>query len=294
MLYYYADKKAGPYFEGWYLKCQTKAGKTLALIPAIHIDKAGTRNASIQVISEEQSWWLKYPGDSFSAATELFRVQIENNIFSAQGIELNIHADGINLEGRIIFSPFSHLKYPIMGPFQFVPNMQCAHGVISMRHTLKGELLLNDVRYDFSEGTGYIESDRGSSFPSAYLWAQDVWAEGSFMLAIARIPFGKLSFTGCICAILINGREYRIATYLGAKVKQWSSHDTEIEQGRYRLELKVLNKRELPLKAPDEGKMVRTIQESVSSALRIRITQGKKVLVDRLTYCAGFEYYERQ
>ena len=45
--YYHGAGRAGPYFEGWYLKCQTKDGRGLALIPALHVDRAGRRSASL-------------------------------------------------------------------------------------------------------------------------------------------------------------------------------------------------------------------------------------------------------
>ena len=50
--YYHGAKKRGPYFEGWYLKCQTREGAALALIPACHIDRSGRRSASLQVIAD--------------------------------------------------------------------------------------------------------------------------------------------------------------------------------------------------------------------------------------------------
>ena len=42
-----------PYFEGWYLKCQTRDGRALALIPAVHQDRTGRRSASLQVLAED-------------------------------------------------------------------------------------------------------------------------------------------------------------------------------------------------------------------------------------------------
>ena len=272
MIWYHGDKRIKSYFEGWYLKCQTKDGQCLALIPAIHIDGDGCKTASIQVITENQSWWLHFPGDLFHAEREHFLVQIDGNVFSKHGVELAIHEDGIDLVGKIRFGPFQPLRYSIMGPFEFLPKMECAHGVISMKHRLEGELLINDERIDFHGGIGYIESDWGSSFPSSYLWAQDTWAEGSFMLSIAEIPFGRLSFTGCICAINLDGKEYRIATYLGARVGKWSSTFASVRQERYLLEVDFLKKRELPLKAP------------------FRFSNGAKTLLDRITEMAGFEF----
>lgn len=260
------------------------------MIPAVHMDEAGRKTASIQVITDEKSWCVPYSGSQFSAQTEILRIQIGECIFFERGMELSIHVDGLELDGRIIFTSLHPLKYPIMGPFQLIPNMECIHSIISMKHGLKGQLVLNDKQFDFSGGIGYIESDRGNSFPSSYLWAQDIWENGSFMLSIAEIPLGRLNFTGCIGVVFLDGREYRIATYLGAKVKRWSSGYAEIHQGRYRLEVEVLNQHDQPLKAPSAGAMNRTIHESVSSELRIRYKKGDRILMERLTYCAGFEY----
>ena len=39
--YFHGATQKGTYFEGWYLKLQTRAGKALALIPALHIDGNG-------------------------------------------------------------------------------------------------------------------------------------------------------------------------------------------------------------------------------------------------------------
>ncbi len=292
MIWYHGEKKTRSYFEGWYLKCQTKDGRCLALIPAIHVDGEGCKTASIQVITENHSWWLPLPGDSFHAQKDLFHVQIGSNIFSKLGMELAIHEDGIDLEGKIRFGSFQPLHYSIMGPFEMIPSMECAHGIISMKHSLKGEVILNGDVFHFDEGIGYIETDRGISFPSSYLWAQDVWADGSFMLSIAKIPLGKLTFTGCICAILLDGKEYRIATYLGARVKQWNAQYASIQQGRNWLEVEVLSKKKQPLKAPCTGRMMRTVHESLCSAIRIRLMRGNEVLLDRMTDRAGFEHSE--
>lgn len=149
MIWYHGDKRLKSYFEGWYLKCQTKDGQCLALIPAIHIDGDGCKTASIQVITENQSWWLHFPGDLFNTEREDFLVQIGGNVFSKHGIELAIHEDGIDLVGKIRFGPFQPFRYSIMGPFEFLPKMECAHGVISMKHRLEGALLINDERIDF-------------------------------------------------------------------------------------------------------------------------------------------------
>ena len=180
-----------------------------------------------------------------------------------------------------------------MGPFRFFSGMQCSHGVISMGHSLEGTLELNGERLDFSNGTGYIETDRGCSFPSAYLWTQCVWnraESGSLMLAIAAVPLPIGGFTGCICSVFYSGREYRLATYKGAKIEAWSPSGAVIRQGRHRLEAKLLNERKQALRAPVEGRMERTIHESLCAEVRYRFWRGKDLLFQHTGLNASFEY----
>ena len=58
--------KRGPYFEGWYVKCQTKKGQSLAFIPALHIDRDGKSSASLQVISDQGGLVAGIPGGGVS------------------------------------------------------------------------------------------------------------------------------------------------------------------------------------------------------------------------------------
>lgn len=48
-----------------------------------------------------------------------------------------------------------------MGQFQWFANTECAHSVFSMRHTLHGQVQINNDVLDFNGGIGYIEADRG-------------------------------------------------------------------------------------------------------------------------------------
>ena len=162
-----------------------------------------------------------------------------------------------------------------MGPFQFLPKMECSHGVISMAHRLDGQLILNGDVMDFSGGLGYIETDRGRSFPSAYLWTQCAWQDSqcnSIMLSVATIPLPIGSFRGCICAVMYHGQEYRLATYRGAKIEQWSGNGAIVRQGRYCLIVELLEERGCPLRAPVNGNMRRTIHESLCAKMHYVFT----------------------
>ena len=285
--------KTGPYFEGWYFKHQNPQGQTLALIPAFHIDREGHCTASLQVISKNQTWWLEYPEAQLQVSRQPFQVQIGASSFGGQGIDLHIQQDNLSLCGSLHYGPFTALRSDIMGPFRFFAGMQCAHGVISMGHSLEGALELNGECLDFSGGTGYIETDRGRSFPSKYLWTQCVWGgpeRGSLMLAIATIPLPVGGFTGCICSVLYHGQEYRLATYRGAKIEKWSPSGAVIRQGQYRLEVELLNERRQALRAPVEGRMERTIHESLCAEVRYRFWHGDNLSLQHTDSNASFEY----
>ena len=293
MGFFRGTNRTGPYFEGWYFKHQNPQGQTLALIPAFHIDRDGRRTASLQVISKDQAWWLEYPASQLHISRQPFQVQIGQSCFGSQGIDLHIQQDNLSLCGSLRYGPFTALRSDIMGPFRFFAGMQCSHGVISTGHSLSGTLELNGERLDFSDGIGYIETDRGRSFPNRYLWTQCVWDGpelGSLMLAIATIPLPVGSFTGCICSVLYRGREYRLATYRGVKIEAWSSTGAVIRQGQYRLEVELLNERRQALRAPVEGRMERTIHESLCAEVRYRFWHGDHLLFQHTDSSASFEY----
>lgn len=287
--YFHGANKSGPYFEGWYFKSQAPDGRTLALIPAMHIRKDGERNASLQVITEEQSWWLGFPAESFTACKDSLSIQLDKNSFSESGLMLDVERQGLSLHGSVQFGPFRCPKSDIMGPFRLLSNMECAHSVFSMCHSLQGQLEVNGIVLDFDGGTGYVEGDRGRSFPSAYLWTQCMWGDCNLMLSIATIPFGKLRFTGCICAIVLNGREYRIATYRGVQIQSWSTHGAVLHQGKYRLEVQLLEQKTQPLRAPSHGDMNRTVHESLCAKVRYRFWRDGELMLDRTDAHAGFE-----
>jgi len=288
--YFHGANKTGPYFEGWYFKCRTKDGKALALIPALHIDAANRRSASIQVITESQSWWVEYPASELHALQDRFCVQLGSSTFTDTGMSLEMEQPEIALFGQLRFGPMHTLRTDIMGPFRYFSNMECAHGVISMAHALYGQLTLNGEIYDFDSGTGYVETDRGRAFPSAYLWAQCAWSGGELMLSVARIPFAGLQFTGCICALIFGDKEYRLATYRGVRVLKWSERGAAIRQGKYRLEVELLEENAQPLRAPVDGSMRRTIHESLCTKLRCRFWERDTLLFDETDSSGSFEY----
>lgn len=51
------------------------------------------------------------------------------------------------------------------------------------------------------------------------------------MLSVADIPIAGIRFTGIIGVVLWQGKEYRIATYLGARVVKIENKMVRVKQG---------------------------------------------------------------
>ena len=110
------------------------------------------------------------------------------------------------------------------------------------------------------------------------------------MLSVADIPILKFHFTGIIGFVFIDGKEYRIATYLGAKVKKMDRNTVTVRQGKYEFTASLLEKNALPLLAPVNGNMCRTIHESASCKAYYRFSCENSVLREFVSDQAGFEF----
>ncbi len=274
------------YFKGWYFKCCT-GDKTVAFIPAYHSSK-GIKTASLQVITDDSAFNI--PFDSLEYSERPLKVKLGENIFSQEGIFLNFHSDSLKIVGELSFHDLSPIAYDIMGPFSVIPFMQCRHSVFSMAHRIDGHITVGDDHYDFDHGVGYIEGDRGRSFPKEYIWTQCTFEGGSLMLSVADIPFGVFHFTGIIGVVLLEGHEYRIATYLGARVSRMEKDAVTVKQGGFEFTAKMLEKNAHPLFAPANGSMSRTIHESAACKAYYRFSHNGKTLCEFVSDRAGFEF----
>lgn len=245
-------------FYGWYMKCQS-ASQTLAVIPAVH-QSGKERTCSIQIITDHDAWNVAFQ-------PEMFRKQGKNlwigeNQFSQNGLRLKIQ----------------------------IPFMECRHSVWSMRHKVNGTLYINDQIFHFQNARGYWEGDEGRSFPKQYAWTQCFFPGGSLMLSVADIPMAGIHFTGVIGAILWHGKEYRLATYLGAKAAQIRNGRIRIVQGDMELEVHLLERVKCLLKAPVAGDMKRTIREGASCRALYRFCKSGSPVFHFETDKASFEY----
>lgn len=276
------------YFEGFYFKQQGKDG-TLALIPAFHVNSAGRRSASLQVITGEGSYFIPFPAAGFSAKKDVLQVRVGKNIFEDKGLRLDLSAKGIELRGQLHFGPLKRPAYDIMGPYCLVPFLQCRHSLFSLYHRVDGEVVLNGRRMMFDGGAGYIEGDRGRSFPNSYLWTQCTWQNTCVMLSAADIPWPGGSFTGVIGTVYTGGREYRLATYLGAKPLCIERGFLVVQQGEYLLKARLIRQNPHPLHAPSLGEMSRTVRESPACRVQYKFLVRGKPVCEFISDRASFE-----
>lgn len=216
------------YFKGWYFKCSTE-DKTIAFIPAYHYSN-GKKSASLQIITDDKAFNI--PFGTLEYSEKPLYVKISDCIFSDKGITLDFQDNDLTLKVTLYFKDLAPIRYDIMGQFKYVPLMKCRHRVYSMLHSINGEIKVNNHFFKFEKGLGYIEGDCGCSFPQKYIWTQCCFKNNSLMLSLVDIPFLGFPFTGIIGVVLLGGKEYIIATYLGAKIKQIGENSVTVKQGR--------------------------------------------------------------
>jgi len=270
------------YFEGWYFKVLNEdETKAFAIIPGIAIDDQGKGQAFIQVLDGKKLTvqYHKFGLDEFSPSIDKFRVAIQNNNFSLQSLRLDLP----DLKGELHFTnqvPWPNHWYSpgIMGPYTFLPLMECYHGILSMDHSITGHLEVGGANLDFKNGRGYIEKDWGQSFPSAYIWLQSnhFSAPGiSLKVSVAKIPYLGYSFVGFIAGVWLGDRLIQFTTY-NRSVLLKSIIDSEkvelvMESIKFKLEILVRREATTALASPILGLMDGRIEESMNAHIEANL-----------------------
>ena len=113
------------------------------------------------------------------------------------------------------------------------------------------------------------------------------------MLSVATIPLGNLKFIGIISVVSFENKEYKFATYYGAKLKKYDvnndSIDIEIKQGNKTLSVSSLSENSNFLLAPSKGKMNKEILESISSKIDVQIKENDKIIFANSGFNSGLE-----
>ena len=258
------------YFYGIYYKFQWDSGDTVA---AIASDKA------LQIMWEGQVY--------VSAYSE--KVECD---FDAGRLSFSVADKTFKARADIRFLHRSPLTYDIMGPFKFAPDIVCKHKVYSMESCALGDMNIQGKSYKLSEARVYVEGDRGRSFPDRYMWTHCFLPNGSMMLAVARLRVMKKIFTGIICVVQEKGHQYRLATYLGAKVRIAGPETVMVKQGKSQLTVTVHKNHgeAFQLLAPRNGKMTDKIKECLSGKADIEFKKGSRTIVNADAVNSSFEW----
>ena len=290
------------YFEGWYFKIINKdATKAYAIIPGIAMDKTGKSHSFIQLLDgkKQTAAYYKFEIADFVPAFRQFKIAIQNSIFTATGIHIELPL----ISGDLLFSgnigwPKPFYSPGIMGPYAFAPFMECYHGIVSMDHRIDGALQINGEPVDFTDGRGYIEKDWGRSFPSAYLWMQSnhFKEQGiSLKCSVAKIPWVRNSFVGFVAGVWLKDRLIRFTTYNQSKLRKSFADEKEVEvvleNKNYLLEILAHREGATQLAAPVLGMMNGRIEESMTSSIAVMLTdkKNKTILLSDTGHHAALE-----
>lgn len=296
---YQGDGKRAPYFEGWYFRATSprpvgtvssvlRGPHSMAFIPGISRAASGD-SAFLQVIDAASgaSRFFRYPVEAFSWRDDPFEVRVGNSRFTYGGLEVDAADEDLAVRADLRFGPATPPArgvFPgVMGPFALAPAMECNHGILSLDHAVEGSAELRPAgaaaeARSFDGGRGYAEKDWGTSMPEAWIWMQASSFEGgagpaSLSFSLARVPWRGRSFNGFVCLLLAGGREYRFATYTGARIELLEIMGDTVRvlvgDARSKLEIMLRRDRSAALRAPVAGEMDRRIVESLSSRVRV-------------------------
>ncbi len=281
--------KKRSYFYGWYLKQQNDS-ETIAFIPAFHIDEKGNNSASLQVITDDFATNFDFFANEFHSDKKRFFVRIGDSNFSENSCTIKVSDNDYDISGTLRYVRFTKPNYDIMGPFALIPFLECRHNILSMYHQVWGDITINGKKMIFECGKGYVEGDSGKSFPDNYIWTQCTFANNSIMAAVADVPLGKKSITGIISLILFKHKQYRFATYLGARIESKSAKSILLRQGKMSLYIERQEVKGKNLLAPHFGKMTRTIHECPSCTVRYCFAIKNEIVFDIISEMASYEH----
>jgi tocopherol cyclase len=270
----------------------------LAAIPGIFLaqDGDGPHEAFVQILdgATSKSWYIPYPVEDFEASADGFEVRVGPNTFDASGVHLDLPDVGlfadVSFTSHLDGWPVSWASPGAMGPYAYVPFMECFHGVVSFGHSLDGSLTLGDATWSLAGGRGYIEKDWGKAFPAGYLWMHSNHfsePETSLMASIALIPWMRGVFRGVLIGLKHEGQLYTFATYNRSRTKYIGVDKRKVRwtvrrADGYRLDLTAERTSGALLHAPIRSEMHKRVEETLNAHIHVKLTdpQGAVLLED--------------
>ncbi len=296
-------------FEGWYFKIVNKeATESFAFIPGVFWGNSKEESHSFLQVLEGNSVKYNYHRflwDNFNATHSPFSVEINDNTFSLEGINLSIVTSQQNMRGSLNFSNLLNWQDKIyspgsMGPFNFIPFMQCYSQVCVMDMDISGQLTINGTVHNFNNGKGYIEKNWGNSFPISWIWIQSnnfSHPKTSLSCSIGHIPFWFTDFRGFLVGFYASGVFYQFTTMNGSTIK--------IEEKNNNVKINLINKTHtlkiqtesdsdsfILCKGPRNGKMIPLVNECLTGKVHVQLFENRsnKIILEDIGFATGIEY----
>lgn len=300
------NNKKKHYFEGWYFKITDSTEEySYAIIPGISMGSWDS-HAFIQVLDMNHNvHYFYFELNEFEYNEYTMEFMIGKNYFSKSRLRLNLVKEDFKLQGDLYFSNI--MEYPktllcpgVMGPFLYIPWMECYHDIVHIQNEISGHLRVSGKSIDFNEGIGYIEKDWGKSMPDAWIWTQcnhfqpdDV----SLSLSVARARCMGGGFTGFIGLFRYRDRIFMFTTYSGAWIDKIINYGNRLritlKDCRFRLDVSITYSDGGRLKAAVGGLMSRGITESINTVIKLRFSDRTgRVLYEGIGTNCGLEIVE--
>ena len=293
---FHGSNSRSPYFEGWYHKLVSKTKRSIVIIPGMYRSGEVENEFSFIMVFDGNSGEVhfeRFSFDHFVSKTNVYDTEIGKNHFSKDKINLDIKSGSFSIKGAVNFSgitpwPVTLLEPGCMGWYSYLPIMECYHGILSMNHSLSGELSINGENINFNSGLGYIEKDWGRNFPQSWIWVQaNHFKKGKISLSasIAKIPLLGTRFAGFIIGLLIDDKLYRFTTYRSAKIINIKKNSDEIEWVLKQRDLTlsisiIIGKKSGMLYAPDQLDMVEKVEEYLDSSVKFKLQKHQQVIFE--------------
>ena len=306
-VWYHGHGKKAPFFEGWYFKCvSADESQKWAFIPGIFKNKAGEKSHSfIQVLDGNSgaAHYHRFEHDVFRAREMDFDVSIGRSRFRIDHIQFDIDDEIGNISGELRFfnqHPWDITLFApgVMGPFGWLPFLECYHGICSLDHRIEGQLNIYGEEVDFSGGRGYIEKDWGQSFPTGYIWQQSnhFETEGTSLTAsFATVPNVGRTFAGFIVGLWHEQRLYQFTTYNMTTIAYVHVSDSDVkwalQNQNYRLEVEATRAEGGLLLGPEREDMHKRVDETLKSRIQARLIErsSKRIIFEGVGRNAALE-----
>jgi tocopherol cyclase len=352
-LIFHSDRYHGPpanhrsFIEGWYYKMVSADEQySIAIVPGIFYGNTsadGDHHAfiflNVQSKFHNLSTDLYYRYDVSalqSSSTDAdFNVTVHKTNFGLQWIHIDVDNQHNAVEKNefgnatvradlrftdMVPWPTSTAFPSIMGPLQYLPFLNCYHGLLSMNHEIHGHMILQDESgtvhdIDMNGGKGYIEKDYGTAFPSTWIWMQTNHFHQenvSLFVAVADVPIiASLNIRmpmGIIGGIYIDGTFYEFSSYQLSSIRDLRITEEELSfvlyskrwlGGGYELHIYV-NRTEADssniLFAPCGRTMCKYVPEALNANIHVRLIDvrepgesNRKVIFEGVGRNAGLE-----